>query len=117
MKAGGPDHLEIMCIELGYLRRTPEFLCPLRAFPGENVRERLAAIWDRRRGQHEMRTVDAVVPNLLVADPIGIRRPAYVMGHGASGRVQGIGAEVRQVTFERCPYFRIGACLWIARSE
>ena len=55
-----------------------------------------------------MRTVDAVVPDLIVTDPIRIRRAINVVGHGVSRWVNYVRAKVRRVPFERRAYFRVG---------
>src|SRR5947207_1056610 len=81
----------------------------LHPFPGKNVLQRLSMIEDRWCRQYEMRTVDAVVTDLVVTNPIGIRRATNMVGHSTSSLVHSIGAEVRHVPFERRAQFRIGA--------
>ena len=64
-----------------------------------------------------MRTVDAIVPDLVVTHPIRIRSAANVVGHGASRWINRVRAKVRDVPFERCAHFRVGACPRIVRGE
>ena len=64
-----------------------------------------------------MRTVDAVVSDLVVTHPIRIRRAANVVGHGASRWVNRVRAKVRCVPFECRSHFRIGARPRIIRGE
>ena len=76
-------------------------------------------VFSPKAGQpsYEMRAVDSVIANLVVTNPIGIRRAANVVDYSAGSRVHSIGAEVRHVPFERRAHFRIGARPWIVRRE
>lgn len=47
---------------------------PLHPFPSQNVFQRLSTIDDRWRRQDKTRAIDAVVTDLVVTNPIGIRR-------------------------------------------
>lgn len=64
-----------------------------------------------------MRTVDTVVSDLVVTNPIRIRRAANVMGHGVSRWINRVRAKVRRVPFKRRAHFRVGACPRIIRGE
>jgi len=57
-----------------------------------------------------MGTVHAVESDLVVADPIRIRRAANVVGHGASRWINRVRAKVRRVPLERRAHFRVRAC-------
>ena len=64
-----------------------------------------------------MRTIDAVVPALIVPHPIRIRRAANMVGHGSCRWINRVCAKVRHVPFERRAHFRVGACPRIIRCE
>jgi len=64
-----------------------------------------------------MRTVDAIVSDMVMIHPIRIRRAANVVGHGASRCINRVRAKVRRVPFERGAHFRVGACPRIIRGE
>jgi len=64
-----------------------------------------------------MRTVDAIVSDMVMTHPIRIRRAANVVGHGASRCINRVRAKVRRVPFERGAHFRVGACPRIIRGE
>ena len=56
-----------------------------------------------------MRTINAIVPDLVMTHPIRIRRTINVMGHGASRWINGVRAKVGGVPFECGADFHIGA--------
>ena len=64
-----------------------------------------------------MRTVDAIVSDMVMTHPIRIRRAANVVGHGASRCINRVRTKVRRVPFERGAHFRVGACPRIIRGE
>jgi hypothetical protein len=89
----------------------------LYPFPRKNVLKRLSLKRNRWRRQQKIRTVDAVVSDLVVTHPIRIRCPANVVGHCASQWVNRVGAEVRRVPFKRRAHFRVGSRPRIIRGE
>jgi len=64
-----------------------------------------------------MRTLEAIVPDLIVTHPIGIRRAANVVSHDASRWINRVPAKIRYVPFKRRTHFRVGACPRIIRAE
>src|ERR1043166_5691908 len=81
----------------------------LNSFPGQNVLKRLSAKQNRRCQKHKMRSVDAVISNLVMTHPIRIRGAMNMVSHGASRWINGVRAKVRCVPFECCADFLVRA--------
>ena len=87
------------------------------AFPSQNVVQQFATGCDRRAGEQQARALELELTELIVADPIRVRRTPNVMGYSFARRIDRVGAEIGSVTVECRSNFRVCAASGIVGGE